>query len=44
VAPNTSCAVMVVFMPTATGTRTGRLVISQGPSVQIVVGLTGTGQ
>ena len=44
VAPNTSCAVMVVFMPTTTGTRTGRLVISQGPSVQIVVGLTGTGQ
>ena len=44
VAPNTSCAVMVVFMPTATGTRTGRLVISQGPSVQIVVGLAGTGQ
>jgi len=42
-APNTICAVMVVFMPTATGTRTGRLVISQGPSVQIVVGLTGTG-
>jgi len=43
-APNTSCSVAVVFKPTATGTRAGRLVISQGPSVQIVVGLTGTGQ
>jgi hypothetical protein len=36
--------VAVVFKPTATGTRAGRLVISQGPSVQIVVGLTGMGQ
>ena len=43
-APNTSCSVAVVFKPTATGTRAGRLVISQGPSVQIVVGLTGMGQ
>jgi hypothetical protein len=43
-APNTNCMVAAVFKPTATGTRTGQLVISQGPSVQIVVGLTGTGQ
>ena len=43
-APNTSCVVAVVFKPTATGTRAGQLVISQGPSVQTVVGLTGTGQ
>jgi len=43
-APNTSCSVAVVFTPRATGTRTGQLVISEGVSVQIVVGLTGMGQ
>src|SRR5258708_30840079 len=43
-APNTSCSVAVAFAPTATGTRTGKLVVSQGISFQIVVGLTGTGQ
>jgi hypothetical protein len=30
VAPNTSCSIAVVFKPTATGTRTGRVVISEG--------------
>ena len=43
-APNRSCSVAVVFMPTATGTRTGQLIISQGIGLQIVVGLAGTGQ
>jgi len=43
-APNTSCSVAVDFLPTATGTRTGQLIISQGISFQIVVGLTGAGQ
>lgn len=44
VQPNTSCSVAVVFAPTATGPRTGLLVVSEGPSVQINVGLNGTGQ
>ena len=43
-AANTSCSVAVVFAPSATGTRTGQLVISQGMGLQIVIGLTGTGQ
>jgi hypothetical protein len=43
-APNTTCSVAVVFTPAAAGTRTGQLVLSEGVSVQIVVGLTGTGQ
>jgi hypothetical protein len=43
-APNTSCSIAVVFRPTATGTRTGLLTINEGPSVSILVGLTGTGQ
>jgi hypothetical protein len=43
-APNRSCSVAVVFTPTATGTRTGQLVIGEGISVQDIIGLTGTGQ
>jgi hypothetical protein len=43
-APNRSCSVAVVFTPSATGTRTGQLVIGEGISVQDIIGMTGTGQ
>jgi len=42
VAPVTSCAVTVTFTPTATGTRTGTLYVSDNAGVQSVA-LTGTG-
>ena len=43
-APSTSCTMDVTFTPTATGTRTGSMVIStDDPSSPLIVPLTGTG-
>lgn len=44
VAPGASCAVQVVFAPTATGTRTGQMTVSANVAGgQLSVGLSGTG-